>query len=107
MAHGDVTCLELLRLYLQSCGNQKVIAWEGFLGRPTLYARLARLEDLFGANMAAAESRTSLHVALMLPQLRKVWTHGANTQRRTTPIKSPCQPAYGISTRSVLTDDAS
>jgi purine catabolism regulator len=36
------------------------------LSRPTLYARLAGLERLLGANLDNAESRTSLHVAMLI-----------------------------------------
>lgn len=71
-AQGDATFLELLRLYLESGGNKTAIARDGFLSRPTLYSRLARLEDLLGVDIEDPESRTSLHVALILHQLREL-----------------------------------
>ncbi len=62
--------LELLSRYLESGGNKAAMARGGYLSRPTLYARLARLEELLAVDLEDAESRTSLHVALMLHRLR-------------------------------------
>ncbi|MET4095273.1 PucR family transcriptional regulator ligand-binding domain-containing protein [Arthrobacter sp. UYCu712] len=62
--------LELLGQYLESGGNKAALARTGYLSRPTLYARLARLEELLGVDLDDAESRTSLHVALLLHRLR-------------------------------------
>jgi len=62
--------LELLGQYLESGGNKAALARAGYLSRPTLYARLARLEGLLGVDLDDAESRTSLHVALLLHRLR-------------------------------------
>ncbi len=62
--------LELLGQYLESGGNKAALARAGYLSRPTLYARLARLEELLGVDLDDAESRTSLHVALLLHRLR-------------------------------------
>jgi purine catabolism regulator len=62
--------LELLGRYLESGGNKAALARTGYLSRPTLYARLARLEELLGVDLDDAESRTSLHVALILHRLR-------------------------------------
>jgi purine catabolism regulator len=62
--------LELLGRYLESGGNKAALARTGYLSRPTLYARLARLEEILGVDLDDAESRTSLHVALLLHRLR-------------------------------------
>lgn len=62
--------LELLGRYLESGGNKAALARTGYLSRPTLYARLAKLEELLGVDLDDAESRTSLHVALILHRLR-------------------------------------
>ncbi|MEC5180373.1 PucR family transcriptional regulator [Arthrobacter sp. CG_A4] len=62
--------MELLGQYLDSGGNKAALARNGFLSRPTLYARLSRLEDVLGVDLGDAESRTSLHVALLLHRLR-------------------------------------
>jgi purine catabolism regulator len=56
--------------YLDSGGNKAALARSGYLSRPTLYARLARLEELLAVDLDDAESRTSLHVALLLHRLR-------------------------------------
>lgn len=61
----DTAGLELLELYLQHAGNKSALAKAGYLSRPTLYARLAKLEEKLGFSLESAESRTSLQVALM------------------------------------------
>jgi purine catabolism regulator len=66
------TDLELLRRFLLSGGNKAALARTGYMSRPTLYAKLARLEERLGVDLADAESRTSLHVALLLHDLRLV-----------------------------------
>ncbi|QCO96985.1 PucR family transcriptional regulator [Arthrobacter sp. 24S4-2] len=69
-AQGRGGQLELLGQYLDSGGNKAALARSGYLSRPTLYARLARLEELLAVDLDDAESRTSLHVALLLHRLR-------------------------------------
>jgi len=69
-AQGRGGHLELLGQYLDSGGNKAALARSGYLSRPTLYARLARLEELLAVDLDDAESRTSLHVALLLHRLR-------------------------------------
>lgn len=69
-AEGRTGYLELLGRYLESGGNKAAMARSGYLSRPTLYARLAKLEDLLAVNLEDADSRTSLHVAFMLHRLR-------------------------------------
>lgn len=64
--------LELLRRFLLSGGNKAALARTGYVSRPTLYARLARLEERLGVDLTDAESRTSLHVAVLLHDLRLV-----------------------------------
>lgn len=61
----DEPALELLGLYLKHGGNKSALARTGFLSRPALYARLEKLEDKLGVSLEDAESRTSLHVALL------------------------------------------
>lgn len=61
----DEPGLELLGLYLKHGGNKSALARTGFLSRPALYARLEKLEDKLGVSLDDAESRTSLHVALL------------------------------------------
>ena len=69
-ARGAEGYLDLLGRYLESGGNKAALARNGYLSRPTLYARLGRLEELLGVDLDDAESRTSLHVALLLHRLR-------------------------------------
>jgi purine catabolism regulator len=69
-AQGHGGQLELLGKYLESGGNKAAMARSGYLSRPTLYARLAKLEELLAVDLDDAESRTSLHVALLLHRLR-------------------------------------
>lgn len=57
---------ELLRSFLDVGGNKTELAKRTHLSRPTLYARLAGLERLLGADLDTAESRTSLHVAMLI-----------------------------------------
>ena len=47
-------------------GNKAALAKRLHLSRPTLYSRLAALERLLGVDLDDAESRTSLHVAMMV-----------------------------------------
>lgn len=61
----DVSGLELLQLYLEQAGNKSALAKQGYLSRPTLYARLAKLEEKLGVSLDSAESRASLQVALL------------------------------------------
>ncbi|MGO4384924.1 PucR family transcriptional regulator [Specibacter sp. RAF43] len=69
-AQGRDGLLELLARFLESGGNKAALARNGYLSRPTLYARLAKLEELLAVDLDDAESRTSLHVALLLHRLR-------------------------------------
>ena len=63
--HGD-DMFELLAGFLEVGGNKAELAKRLHLSRPTLYARLAALERLLGVDLDSAESRTSLHVAMMI-----------------------------------------
>ncbi|MBO1268229.1 PucR family transcriptional regulator [Arthrobacter cavernae] len=69
-AQGREGLLDLLGKYLEAGGNKAALARNGYLSRPTLYARLAKLEELLAVDLDDAESRTSLHVALLLHRLR-------------------------------------
>lgn len=58
--------MSVLRAFLASGGSKSDTARATGLARPTLYARLARIERILGAPLESAESRTSLHAALMV-----------------------------------------
>jgi len=63
-AHGsDLT--GVLEAYLAAGGNKAVAAARAHLARPTLYERLRHIERILGVSLEAADSRTSLHVALL------------------------------------------
>jgi purine catabolism regulator len=54
-----------LAVYLDCGGNKAEAAQRAHLARPTFYQRLRLVEHILGADLNAAESRTSLHVALL------------------------------------------
>jgi purine catabolism regulator len=63
-AHGTdlLTCLTA---YLEAGGNKAEAAQRAHLARPTFYQRLQQIERILGVHLDSAESRTSLHVALL------------------------------------------
>jgi len=71
-AGNDDGWLVLLERYLACGGNKAELARTGYLSRPTLYARLAELERRLGVRLADPESRTSLHVAVLLHRLQSL-----------------------------------
>ena len=83
-AQGRNGLLDLLGRYLESGGNKAALARDGYLSRPTLYAHLAKLEELLGVDLNDAESRTSLHVALILHRLRggPAWMNNSKVSGR-------------------------
>jgi PucR family transcriptional regulator, purine catabolism regulatory protein len=54
-----------LTAYLEAGGNKAEAAKRAHLARPTLYERLRQIEDVLGTSLEPAESRLSLHVALL------------------------------------------
>jgi purine catabolism regulator len=62
---GDET-FDLLAGFLDVGGNKAELAKRLHMSRPTLYARLAAIERVLGVDLDNAESRTSLHVAMMI-----------------------------------------
>ncbi|AKK30585.1 PucR family transcriptional regulator [Mycobacterium sp. EPa45] len=62
--HGD-EAFDLLRRFLEAGGNKAELARKLHMSRPTLYARLDALERIVGLDLDDAESRTSLHVAML------------------------------------------
>lgn len=68
--------LALLQRFLECGGNKTELARRGYLSRPTLYGRLERLEARLGVSLDDPESRTSLHVAVLLRQLRSLSSAG-------------------------------
>ncbi|HEY5989726.1 MAG TPA: helix-turn-helix domain-containing protein, partial [Streptosporangiaceae bacterium] len=66
-AHGT-DLIALLATYLAEGGNKAAAAARTHLARPTLYERLRHIERILGVSLDSAESRTSLHVALLARQ---------------------------------------
>jgi purine catabolism regulator len=56
----------VLAVYLAAGGNKADAAARAHLARPTLYERLRHIERILGVSLDSAESRTSLHVALLI-----------------------------------------
>jgi PucR family transcriptional regulator, purine catabolism regulatory protein len=57
--------LAALTAYLEAGGNKAAAAKRAHLARPTLYERLRQIEDVLGVSLDSAQSRTSLHVAVL------------------------------------------
>jgi purine catabolism regulator len=57
--------LAYLAAYLEEGGNKAAAAQRAHLARPTFYQRLDQIERILGISLDSAESRTSLHVALL------------------------------------------
>ena len=55
----------VLAAFLATGGNKAAAARNSHLARPTFYERLHRIEAILGTDLSSAESRTSLHVALL------------------------------------------
>ncbi len=64
-AEPDTSQLDVLAAYLAAGGNKAEAAKRAHLARPTFYERLRRIERILGTDLGSAESRTSLHVALL------------------------------------------
>ena len=65
LAEPDTSLLDVLAAYLAAGGNKAEAAKRAHLARPTFYERLRRIERILGTDLDSAESRTSLHVALL------------------------------------------
>ncbi len=61
----DTDLIGVLAAYLAAGGNKAEAAKNSHLARPTFYQRLHRIERILGTDLSSAESRTSLHVALL------------------------------------------
>jgi purine catabolism regulator len=68
LLHDDAAGTQLLpalTAYLEAGGNKAEAAKRAHLARPTMYERLRQIEDVLGVDLEPAESRLSLHVALL------------------------------------------
>ncbi|HWG00260.1 MAG TPA: PucR family transcriptional regulator [Trebonia sp.] len=64
-AAHETALMDDLACYLEAGGNKAVAAARAHLARPTFYQRLRLIEHVLGVPLDSAESRTSLHVALL------------------------------------------
>jgi purine catabolism regulator len=64
-AEPDTSLLDVLAAYLAAGGNKAEAAKRAHLARPTFYERLRKIERILDTDLGSAESRTSLHVALL------------------------------------------
>jgi PucR family transcriptional regulator, purine catabolism regulatory protein len=62
--------LRTLRAVLEHAGGKSAAATALNISRPVLYDRIARLQRILGVSLDEAETRTSLHVALLAEGLR-------------------------------------
>src|ERR1022692_649642 len=60
--------LDVLAAYLEAGGNKAEAAKRAGLARPTMYERLSQIAGILGVGLESAESRLSLHVALLALQ---------------------------------------
>jgi PucR family transcriptional regulator, purine catabolism regulatory protein len=60
--------IAVLGIYLAAGGNKAEAAKNSHLARPTFYDRLHRIERILGVSLDSAESRASLHVAMLAHQ---------------------------------------
>jgi purine catabolism regulator len=68
LVHDDSAGTHLmsaLTAYLAAGGNKAAAAKNAQLARPTMYERIRQIEDVLGVDLEPAESRLSLHVALL------------------------------------------
>lgn len=73
LAHDAATGDDLtgtLRTYLAAGRNKSVAAQRAHLSRPAFYDRLAKVEQVLGADLDDVETCTSLHVALLAHDTR-------------------------------------
>lgn len=68
---GASTDLAVLREYLRLAGNKAALAQRLHISRPALYKRLSAIERNLGVDLADAESMVSLHVAMLVLEVRR------------------------------------
>jgi PucR family transcriptional regulator, purine catabolism regulatory protein len=70
--------VKVLAAYLAEGGNKAAAAGRAHLARPTFYAKLKSIERILGVSLEPAESRTSLHVALLASPSVSAWRAGSD-----------------------------
>ncbi|WP_051297982.1 PucR family transcriptional regulator ligand-binding domain-containing protein [Brevibacterium album] len=77
-AAGDPEALRFLEVLLREGGSKTAVARALHLSRPAVYARVRRLEERLGVSLEDAESRTSLHAALIWLQTEGLGGNGSD-----------------------------
>ena len=77
LAGDGISNVDLLRQYLQLAGNKAALAQRLHISRPTLYRRLAAIAEILGVDLEDAESMTSLHVAMLILDARRIPSAGS------------------------------
>jgi PucR family transcriptional regulator, purine catabolism regulatory protein len=72
------TDLAVLREFLRLTGNKAALAKRLHLSRPALYKRLSGIEQTLGVHLDDAESMVSLHVAMLILEVRRGADVGVN-----------------------------
>lgn len=62
--------VDVLRGYVRFVGNKSALAAHLHMSRPSLYAKLSRIEEILGVDLSDGETVTSLHVALLTTERR-------------------------------------
>lgn len=62
--------VDVLRGYVRFVGNKSALAAYLHMSRPSLYAKLSRIEEVLGVDLSDGETVTSLHVALLTTERR-------------------------------------
>jgi PucR family transcriptional regulator, purine catabolism regulatory protein len=75
---ADSGLIDVLAAYLAAGANKAEAAKASHLARPTFYERLRRIERILGTDLSSAESRTSLHVALLALDASRTGAAGPN-----------------------------
>ncbi len=65
------TDLAILREFLRLAGNKAALSKRLHLSRPALYKRLSNIEQTLGIHLDDAESVVSLHVAMLILEIRR------------------------------------
>jgi purine catabolism regulator len=68
---GPLSDLTVLREYLRLAGNKAALAARLHISRPSLYKRLSAIERILGVDLSDAESMASLHVAMLVLEIRR------------------------------------
>jgi len=82
--HGTALT-SVLAAYLEAGGNKAETAHRAHLARPTLYERLRHIERVLGVSLDSAQSRTSLHVALLALESARAGTEPSHAGRPRMP----------------------